>query len=71
MDEHSADRTYIVLTSTTGPLRKTIHRGAMIRADGAVSAACFKRPHPVDLARASWTIRNEAVTCARCRRLLR
>jgi hypothetical protein len=67
----SETRNYVVVTETDGTPHKTIHFGAKIRADGAVSAACFKMPHPIDPKRASWTIRTDAVTCARCKRALR
>lgn len=46
---------------------KTYHRAALVAADGSMSALCFKVPHAIDLRRASWTIRDEAVTCPRCK----
>ena len=52
-------------------MKKILHRAAKIRNDGAVSAKCFASPHPIDLTRALWTIRDEAVTCPRCRRVMR
>ena len=45
---------------------KIYHRAGKIRPDGAVSARCFKRPRPIDLSKASWTFRPEAVTCPKC-----
>jgi hypothetical protein len=45
---------------------KIYHRAAKVRANGDVSALCFKRPRRIDLAKASWTNRDEAVTCPRC-----
>jgi hypothetical protein len=50
---------------------KVYHRAAKINANGDVSALCFKSPRPIDLSRSMWTIRDEAVTCPRCRRLMR
>lgn len=50
--------------------RKVYHYAAKIRADGAVSALCFKRPRAINLKIALWTNRAEAVTCPRCRRAL-
>ena len=37
---------------------------------GAVSALCFKKPRAIDLKIASWTIRDEAVTCKQCLRII-
>lgn len=50
--------------------KKLYHRASKIHDDGKVSALCFARPRPIDLSRASWTIRDEAVTCPRCLRLM-
>lgn len=52
------------------PLRKKYHKAALIRADGGVSALCFKRPRAIDLRRALWTLRDEAVTCPKCLKVL-
>lgn len=38
---------------------------------GTVSALCFKRPRPIDLKVALWTITPEQVTCKKCLRLLK
>lgn len=60
------------VTKPQEPLRPRLyHFGDKIREDGSVSALCFKVPKPVDLRRASWTIRAEAVTCPQCRKMLR
>jgi hypothetical protein len=44
---------------------------------GGVSALCFRRPRAMSLQRRgklqirhSWTLRKDAVTCPKCRRLL-
>lgn len=50
---------------------KIIHRADKIRNDGAVSALCFASPKPIDLGKSTWSNRDEAVTCPRCRRLIR
>ena len=48
------------------------HRAAKINEIGLVSALCYKTPHAIPLGkRQSWTIRDEAVTCAKCRGLIR
>ena len=47
-------------------MAKLIHRGALIDGNGNVSALCFQRPRKIDLARASWTNRDYAVTCKKC-----
>ena len=48
------------------PHVKIIHRASVVRGDGAVSALCYKRPRPINLARTTWTNRNEATTCPKC-----
>lgn len=45
---------------------KAVHRAKHIREDGSVSALCFRTPRAIDLSRAGWTNRWEAVTCPRC-----
>jgi hypothetical protein len=46
------------------------HYAAKISPNGDVSALCFTTPKPINLRRASWTIRPNAVTCEKCKRLL-
>ena len=46
------------------------HLAKRIRDDGAVSALCFVRDRKIDLSRSSWTIRDEAVTCPNCRKII-
>lgn len=50
---------------------KTVHKASLVREDGAVSPLCAKSPRPIDLSRATWTLREEAVTCKRCGSILR
>ena len=50
--------------------KKRYHKAHLIGAAGQVSALCFKHPRAIDLQRASWTIRDDAVTCPKCLRLL-
>jgi hypothetical protein len=45
---------------------KPVHRAKLIRDDGGVSPLCAPRPRVIDLTRATWTNRDDAVTCARC-----
>ena len=53
------------------PLKpKPYHMAKGIREDGAVSALCSRRPRRIDLTRASWTNRVEAVTCAKCLKII-
>lgn len=52
------------------PKKRTVHRADKIRSDGAVSALCFSAPRAIDLGRATWTNRDEAVTCPKCLRIL-
>lgn len=46
---------------------KIYHMAAKINEAGNVSALCYARPRAIDLRKASWTIRPEAVTCRKCR----
>ncbi len=50
----------------SAPKTKIVHRAGKGRFNGDVSARCFKRPRAIDLRRASWTLRAEAVTCPKC-----
>lgn len=52
------------------PNPKTYHRGDKINQHGGVSALCFAKPRAIDLRRALWTNRDEAVTCPKCRLIL-
>lgn len=49
---------------------KLIHHAAKVNPKGGVAALCFKTPHPIDLRRASWTLRRSAVTCPKCLKLM-
>lgn len=49
---------------------KPVHMADKIRPDGAVSAKCYPRPRKIDLSRATWTLRPEAVTCAKCKAVM-
>ena len=51
--------------------RKVYHFARQWRADGAVSALCYKRPRPINLRIALWTITVKAVTCPRCLKMIR
>jgi hypothetical protein len=57
--------------------RKPYHYGAKMNAEGAkmnaegeVSPLCAKRPRALNLNRELWTLRPEAVTCKRCRKII-
>jgi len=45
---------------------KIVHRARLMNPSGGVSPACAKRPYTINLKRATWTNRDEAVTCPRC-----
>lgn len=49
---------------------KTYHRASLINEEGKVSALCFTTARPIDLGKASWTNRDEAVTCRKCLALI-
>lgn len=51
--------------------KKLTHMAGAVREDGNVSALCFQRPRPIDLTKATWTLREEAVTCPRCRKAMK
>jgi hypothetical protein len=48
------------------PAEKPVHMAAKVAPDGRVSPLCAARPRAIDLRRATWTLRPEAVTCPRC-----
>jgi len=46
------------------------HRAHKIAGGGKVSALCHKTPHAIDLRHSSWTLRDQDVTCPRCRKII-
>ena len=52
--------------------RKPYHMAHLMSSDGkaSVSPLCAKTPRRLNLRRELWTLREEAVTCPRCRALL-
>lgn len=50
---------------------RRIHRAKSVNEHGAVSALCFEKPHAIDLKKATWTIRDDAVTCPACLKKLK
>lgn len=52
------------------PPTRMYHRGAQIDHRGRVSALCFSPARAIDMKRATWTMRDEAVTCPKCRALI-
>jgi hypothetical protein len=52
------------------PFEKTYHMAAKVNDKGDVSALCYTKPRAIDLRKQSWTVRPDAVTCPRCRRVL-
>lgn len=53
------------------PPTRPYHRGTLINQRGGVSVLCFASPRAINLKRASWTNRDEAVTCPKCLALMR
>lgn len=45
---------------------KPVHFAHLISPTGSVSPLCAATPRRLDLKRATWTNRREAVTCQRC-----
>jgi hypothetical protein len=46
--------------------KKPIHKAAKMNDKGQVSALCAEKPRAISLKVATWTLRNEAVTCKKC-----
>lgn len=46
---------------------KRHHLAAMLAEDGSVSPACASEPRAINLAKETWTLRPEAVTCQACK----
>jgi len=51
-------------------MNKIYHKAKKVNAKGQVSALCFTSERAINLTKASWTNRNEAVTCQKCLRVL-
>jgi hypothetical protein len=49
---------------------KVIHRASLVNKKGDVSSLCYKHPRAINLKQASWTNRDDAVTCPKCITLL-
>lgn len=49
-------------------MSRIVHRADLINSTGGVSALCFPKPHPINMRRATWTNRDEAVTCPKCKK---
>ena len=50
----------------TKPKEKMVHRAGFVTVKGGMSALCFPKPRAIDLARASWTKKDNEVTCDKC-----
>lgn len=48
------------------PPTRVYHRAALIDGQGRVSALCSPKPRAINMKRATWTNRDEAVTCPKC-----
>ena len=46
------------------------HFAEFVRADGAMSALCFKTPRKIDLTKAYWTLIEDQVDCKKCLKIL-
>jgi hypothetical protein len=51
-------------------MSRKVHRADLINSHGSISALCFKKPHPINMMKESWTNRDEAVTCKACLKLI-
>ena len=52
------------------PRQKIVHFGSKWSQHGDVSALCFAKPRPIQLAVSTWTICPQFVTCPKCKTLL-
>ena len=50
---------------------KIYHKANKRSQTGGVSALCFKTPRSINMNRATWTFRDEAVTCKKCLKKIR
>ena len=50
---------------------KKVHRAGLVDPSGNVSARCFRHPRAILLSQASWTIRDDLVTCKKCLEIAR
>jgi hypothetical protein len=53
------------------PRVKPVHMAKLVSPEGDISPLCAKAPRAIDLRKATWTNRPEAVTCRRCKSLLK
>lgn len=51
-------------------VKQRVYHYAAKTSEAGVSALCFKVPRAIDMKRASWTLREEAVTCPKCKAAL-
>jgi len=49
---------------------KKVHMAKHIREDGMVSPLCAVKPRAINLSVATWTLRETAVSCKKCKELL-
>ena len=47
--------------------RKVVHMAAKVNAQGGISPYCYAVPRALNLKQATWTMRPDDVTCARCK----
>lgn len=51
-------------------VEKIRHKAGKVSQRGDVSAICFPIPRAINLKKESWTIRDDAVTCPKCLKIL-
>lgn len=61
---------YLATASPVAPKARPVHRAKHVTSAGDVSPLCAPKPRRLDLTRSSWTLRDDAVTCPRCRALI-
>lgn len=48
----------------------TRHMASKVAPNGDVSALCFVKPRAINYLRSTWTSREDAVTCRKCKAIL-
>ena len=51
-------------------MTKIYHKAKHMKANGDVSALCFKSPRKINLKKSGWVLIDENVTCPKCKKLL-
>lgn len=53
------------------PHQTIYHMGGKVSPEGNVSALCYDPPRAIDLKKESWVLRPRAVTCQKCKAIMK